>query len=200
MPGTVLYCQRLCRLAPCPPSLSASLPFPAHGPAGPSRRRATCFLSPPSPAPGPPEYLYPTVGGEKKVLIRYYSGIITMRISGVAATEPPRSRRWLTRESAALSVLPPQRACHGLRAKRLREKQILGERQPTRTGRGRLRLSCRGSQGEVQGVRRQRSAVRRGCFSAVAHAGADPAEQGEVGRLGEGGTWCMGERSRLRGG
>lgn len=120
MPGTVLYCHRLCRLVPYPPSLSSSFPFPGHGPGGPSRRRATCFLSPPSLAPGPPEYLYPSVGGEKKVLVRYYSGIITMRIAGVGATEPPRSRRWLTRESAALSVLPPservtgcRQSCHG---------------------------------------------------------------------------------------
>lgn len=130
MPGTVLYCLRPRRLAPCPPSLSPSLPFPAHGPAGPRRRRATCFLSPPSPAPGPPEYLYPPVGGEKKLLIRYYSGIITMRISGVGATEPPRSRRWLTRESAALSVLPPSERVTGCGRRGHGRNRSLGSDSP----------------------------------------------------------------------
>lgn len=57
---------------------------------------------------------------------------------------------------------------------------------------------CRGSRGEVHGVWRRERVWRWSFFSSLAHARADLAEEGEVGRREEGERWCMGERSCLR--
>lgn len=170
------------------------VPFFAHGPAGPSRRRATCFLSPPSPAPGPPEYLYPPVSGEKKVLIRYYSGIITMRISGVGATEPPRRRQWLTRESAALSVLPPSERVTGYGRSGHGRKRSLGSDSPHRRAVGGSAAAAGG-----RGVKfRLSGGSRARCGGAVsplwhtlAHTQPSKGKWGGIGRE-EHGAWGSG--------
>lgn len=151
--------------------------------------------------PALPNIYIPPVGGEKKVLIRHYSGIITMRISGVGATEPPRSRRWLlTRESAALSVLPPSERVTGCgRSGDGRNRSLASDSPHGRAvGGSAAAAGGRGVKFRVSGGSGARCGG--GCFLRRGTRWRRPSRaRGSGERHGEGGTWCMGERSRLRG-